>query len=247
MNTELKSYGGLRCRIFDNLPAGSAPQKLVVLCHGFGAPGDDLAQFGPELIRSSDAVQETCRFVLPEAPIDLGDHGIPGGRAWWPINMAALARINETRSFEELTTMEPPGMAEATDQLLQAIREAQDDSGVSNARTTLGGFSQGAMVTTNVVLDKGFNPELLVLFSGTLLNSQHWSAQADAHPSCSVLQSHGTLDMVLPFEPAESLRDMLVSAGFDVRFRSFAGPHTIPMEMLLELQQSLAAAPSNGE
>jgi phospholipase/carboxylesterase len=240
MNAELKTFGELRCRVLDDLPPGTLPQKLIILCHGFGAPGDDLAQLGPELINSNDAVAASCRFVFPEAPIDLSDYGIPGGRAWWPINMAELARINETRSFDDLTSMEPPGMADATDLLMAAVRAAQEESGVSDSQTILGGFSQGAMVTTNLVLDRGFCPQLLVLFSGTLLNSQHWKAQAANHPTCDVLQSHGTIDMVLPFEPAELLREMLLNAGFDVTFRSFRGPHTIPMEMLVELQQRLS-------
>lgn len=241
MNAELKTYGSLRCRVLDNLPAGCTPQKLVVLCHGFGAPGDDLAQLGPELIHSSPAVAESCRFVFPEAPIDLREHGIPGGRAWWPINMAELARINETRSFDDLTTMKPPEMSNATDQLQQAISEAQADAGLGDTATILGGFSQGAMVSTDLVLDRGFSPALLVLFSGTLLNSAHWAAQAKLHGGCSVLQSHGTIDMVLPLEPAELLRDLLSEAGFDVTFRSFHGPHTIPMEVLVELQQRLSS------
>ncbi|WP_077025974.1 alpha/beta hydrolase [Fuerstiella marisgermanici] len=239
LNNSQETYGGLTCRVIDALPQGQQPDAVMVLCHGFGAPGDDLAAFGPHLLSSSEDIAERYRFVFPEAPIDLTPMGMPGGRAWWPINMAQLAEINQTEDYSKLTTVEPPGMSAASDQLAATVKEIQAANGIDDSATVLGGFSQGAMVTSNIVLRDGFVPKLMVLFSGTLLNSEVWKKQAANHAGCPVLQSHGRQDMVLPFAPATLLRDMLTENGFDVDFHAFIGPHTIPMEVLTELMRQL--------
>lgn len=239
LNIQTREFAGLNCRVVDALPPDAKPGKLVVLCHGFGAPGDDLVGLGTHLIEASDSVAESCRFVFPAAPIDLSPMGLPGGRAWWEINMARLAEINQTRDYSQLTSMEPPGMKEASLQLADVVRRIQAASDVDDSSTVLGGFSQGAMISTNLVLNHQFHPALLVVFSGTLLCRSEWSSAAAAHGGCPVLQSHGRLDNVLPFEPAESLRDLFSENAFDVSFLAFEGGHTIPFEPLNELKEKL--------
>ena len=146
--------------------------------------------------------------------------------------MAKLAEINQTRDYDQLMLLEPPGMKEAEEMLNETLKAAMAISGVGESRVVLGGFSQGAMVSTNLVLTRNFRPVLLTLFSGTLLNRNHWQRLAESHQGCEVLQSHGRQDSVLPFAPAIELKDMLVAAGFHVEFIEFNGPHTIPMNVL---------------
>mgnify|MGYP003336907798 CR=1 FL=1 len=116
-------FHGLDCLVIHE--SNATPDLLVVLCHGFGAPGDDLADLGPWLMQNSPALAERCRFVFPAAPLDLAQYNMPGARAWWPINMAMLARINETQDFSQLTAMTPPGMHDAAQQLHTAINQMQ--------------------------------------------------------------------------------------------------------------------------
>lgn len=232
MNAVIKEFGGLTCRLIDQLPEGKQPERLIVLCHGFGAPGDDLAAFGPHLLQEKPSLAETTLFVFPAAPIDMSAVGIPGGRAWWQINMAALAQMHETRDYSDLNDVTPEGMQEATDQLEKCLEEIAAATGVPAEQTTLGGFSQGAMITTNLTLRSGTAFERLVLFSGTLVRREAWEQAATEHPGCPVLQSHGRQDMVLPFESAEKLRDLLDGGNFDVTFIPFSGGHEIPHPVL---------------
>src|ERR1700722_17433307 len=77
--------GGLRVRITggtDRDGGGNGP--VVVLLHGFGAPGDDLVS-----LWRTPRVPAATRFIFPEAPRELGP-GYMGGRAWWMIDMARL-------------------------------------------------------------------------------------------------------------------------------------------------------------
>ncbi|MBL7688273.1 MAG: hypothetical protein JNJ49_09570 [Bdellovibrionaceae bacterium] len=53
------------------------------------------------------------------------------------------------------------------------------------------------------------------------------------------LQSHGTLDFVLPFALAERLERVLVDAGLDGMLLPFRGGHEIPMPVLREWQSWL--------
>ncbi len=241
-NQSIQDFAGLQCLVFDNLPAGQMPTQLVVICHGFGANKDDLATFAPYLMQCDPAIADSCRFVFPDAPIDLTSQGMPGGRAWWEINMAKLAMMNQTQNYEELTTLTPPGLLEASQQLATAVREMQQAFELDDAATILAGFSQGAMISTDLVLRHAFHPRQLCVFSGTMLCRDDWTAFAAKHAGCPVLQSHGTVDMVLPFEPAEGLRDMLKANGFDVTFHSFYDGHTVPIEILDEVAVGLAKA-----
>ena len=239
MNTSIVDYAGLTCRVIDDLDVGATPELVVVLCHGYGASGADLADFGPHLIQGSPKIAQRCRFVFPEAPQDLTPLGMPGGRAWWPINMAQLAEAQQTRSYEVLTTVEPDGLQEASEQLANAVKEIQEASGVDDSSTVMGGFSQGAMVSTDVVLRRKLTPAQLVIFSGTLLCRDDWTRMAQEHSGCAVLQSHGKQDVVLPYAPSEWLRDMLSDNGFTVDFQPFNGPHTIPMRVLQNFAATL--------
>lgn len=239
-HSSITSLGSLRCRVLDALPADSKPKKLVVLCHGYGASADDLVDFGPMLLENSDAISNSCRFIFPAAPHDLASLGMPGGRAWWPINMARLAEMQQTRDFHELTHLEPPGMAEASAMLRECIAAALVQNNLTEADLIVGGFSQGAMVSTSVTLS-GLRPAVLAIFSGTLLHRTEWARLADLHPGCRVIQSHGYQDPLLPMSAAVELKDLLLNAGFDVSLTEFHGGHTIPMSALTSLQSAIEA------
>ena len=153
--------------------------------------------------------------------------------------MARLAEMNQTRDYDQLTLLEPPGMREAGTMLTEAIRAILADSKLAESQLVLGGFSQGAMVSTYVTLAEKIEPSLLALFSGTLLNRNEWKKLAEAHSGCAVLQSHGHQDPVLPFAPAVQLKEILIESGFTVEFIAFNGPHTIPMNVLQRLQEKI--------
>jgi len=235
----VRIFGSLRCTVIQSDTLDETHCGLVILNHGFGASGDDLVDIGAMMMDESEVVAARFRFVFPEAPIDLGPMGMPGGRAWWPINMAQLAEVNQTRDYSELTRISPPGMPEATSLLAAALHDMRTFYRVEEDRIVLGGFSQGAMISTHLTLSTGLQPALLALFSGTLLCRDEWTRLALAHPHCSVLQSHGFEDPILPFGAATELSEMLTDAGFEVDFIPFHGGHTIPMNVLQKLSERL--------
>ena len=239
LSKSVRTFGSLKCRVIQSDTLDEANSGLVILNHGFGASGEDLVDIGAMLMSESANIAAKFRFVFPEAPIDLGPMGMPGGRAWWPINMAQLAEINQTQDYSELTRISPPGMPAATLLLAAALQEMRTNYNAVEESIVLGGFSQGAMISTHLMLSTGFKPALLALFSGTLLWRDEWTRMAAAHPHCSVLQSHGFEDPILPFGAATELSKMLTDAGFDVDFVQFHGGHTIPINVMQKLSERL--------
>ena len=239
LSKSIRVFGSLRCTVIQSDTLDETHCGLVILNHGFGASGDDLVDIGAMMMDESEVIAAMFRFVFPEAPIDLGPMGMPGGRAWWPINMAQLAEINQTQDYSELTRISPPGMPEATSLLAVALQDMRSTYRVEHDRIVLGGFSQGAMISTHLTLSTGLQPAMLALFSGTLLCRDEWTRLAVAHSHCNILQSHGFEDPILPFGAATELSEMLTAAGFNVDFIPFHGGHTIPMSVLQKLSAGL--------
>ena len=125
--------------------------------------------------------------------------------------------------------------------LNETLRELKSLSGIESNQLVLGGFSQGAMLTAETVLNSDENPLCLIQMSGTLICEYQWLEKVSTHSGLSVLQSHGTVDPVLPYEASEWLRDLLIKGGCDVEFMPFHGGHTIPMEMIQRIGQLLNA------
>ena len=105
-------------------------------------------------------------------------------------------------------------------------------TGLGADRFVLGGFSQGAMVTTDLVLRTDDPPAAACLLSGTLLSEDDWREAAPARAGLPVLQSHGRGDPLLAFPEAEALRDLLAAGGLEVTFEAFDGQHEIPIQVL---------------
>ncbi len=130
----------------------------------------------------------------------------------------------------------PEGLAEARD-AMNAMLDALDAK-----KMILGGFSQGAMLAMDVALRSEREIAGLVLLSGTLLAEREWKPLMKARAGLRVFQSHGSEDPILPYALAVRLRDELASAGLDVTFEAFRGPHAIPPSVLHALSQWLARA-----
>ena len=164
---------------------------------------------------------------------------MPGGRAWWHLNMWKLQQAVATGQIRDLREELPDGLEFARQRLLAVIAEWSEQTGVPVSRFILGGFSQGAMLATDATLHLDENPAGLIVLSGTLLNEAEWRKLAPRHSGLSVLQSHGTDDPILPYMCAELLRDMLVEAGAKLEYVSFRGGHAIPMEVFDKVASTL--------
>lgn len=201
---------------------GGGDGPLVILLHGFGAPGDDLVS----LAGAIDPPAGT-RFLFPEGPLSL-NFGFGDARAWWIIDMNKIAQDRAAGRFRDPRMEVPKGLAPAREQVLALLDEVERRLDVDPGWTVIGGFSQGAMLACDVVLRTRRPFAGLVMLSGTLLCRHEWEPLMPARRGLSVFQSHGTHDDLLAHRFAEELRDSLIDAGLSVEWTSFRGGHEIP-------------------
>jgi phospholipase/carboxylesterase len=213
---------------------------VVVLCHGFGAPGDDLVPIG----RALPAAKGT-HFVFPEARLSLAEVlGMPQAlvgpaRAWWAIDMERLEKAMKTGEVRDMSREVPDGLAESRKALLSLV-DALAAEGIPSERIVLGGFSQGAMLATDVVLRDARKFAALVIWSGTMICETEWLPLMAARKDLPVYMSHGEDDPILPFSVAKHLEAELTKAGVTVQFRGFRGGHAIPPPVLSDVATLLA-------
>jgi phospholipase/carboxylesterase len=206
---------------------GRGDGPAILLCHGFGAPGDDLVGIG----RAVDP-GPGVRWFFPEAPIGLSF----GGRAWWQIDIMRIQALAMRGQQRQLAAETPPGLLEAREALEATIAELERSHGVRREALVIGGFSQGAMLTTELALHAERPFAGLLVLSGNLISEDRWTEAAKkTGPSIHALLTHGRRDAILPFEGAEVLRDLLVSAGADVDWLAHDGQHEIPYPVIQRL------------
>jgi phospholipase/carboxylesterase len=212
----------------DCLSFPGSTTRAVALFHGYGADMHDLAG-----LREWLDPEQRWHWYFPNGPLRIPMGGYGEGRAWFPIDMAALEeamRRGATRDFSAdssadfLTAVE---RAEAICQQLQA----------QHSELVIGGFSQGAMVTSHVAARGKISLKGLVLLSGNLVDRK--LLQACTPPVIPFLQSHGEQDAILGFKYAEALFALLTEKGMKGTWVPFRGGHEIPMPVLQRLKAFL--------
>jgi phospholipase/carboxylesterase len=222
--------GGLKVRLVggsDGHGGGDGP--LVMLLHGFGAPGDDLVPLADVI-----QVPGKPRWLFPEAPLSL-NMGFGDSRAWWIIDFARIQEDRAAGRIRDLSVEIPQGLALARERFLDFLKELPSQLPIDYKKTVIGGFSQGAMLTCDTVLHTDYPVAGLVQLSGNLLAQAVWGPLMRKRKGLPVFQSHGTQDDVLPNIGAERLRDALTQAGLAVEWHSFRGRHAIPDAVLRRL------------
>jgi phospholipase/carboxylesterase len=188
-------------------PRNHPARKLVVLCHGLGADGNDLIGLAPEWATTlPDAA-----FVAPNAPFPCD--GAPMGRQWfalWDRSQAELER--GVRMAEGILNHWLDGQLAAR--------------GLAPADCALMGFSQGAMTCLFAALRRPVPVACVLAYSGALLGAEKLAAELTAKPP--VLLVHGEADPVVPVAASRAAETALRAAGVPVTARYVPGlPHGI--------------------
>jgi phospholipase/carboxylesterase len=205
------------------------PKALTIVClHGYGADMRDLAPLAPEI-----PVTRPVRWIFPDAPEELEW----GGRAWFPIDVAAFEEAQRTGRPRDLSKGEPEGMSIARAEMKGLLEELS----VPWKSLVLMGFSQGAMMAVDLAMRAPEPPAGVVILSGTLVDRKVLAAAAAKHKGLPFFQSHGSVDPILGFAEALALEAELKTAGWTGALKRFEGGHAIPPEIIAELGAWLEA------
>ena len=183
-------------------PAKGQATHLVVLCHGYGADGNDLIGLAPHLQRALP----TAAFVAPHAPERCTVGG--AGYQWFPLSrfdQHELARGVEAAG---------PSLDAFLDSELKRLNLGGD-------RLALIGFSQGTMMALHVGLRRKRAPLAIVGFSGLLASPDKTPKFETAGPP--ILLTHGDADQTIPFPAMFQTAIALGDAGLAVRWHVSSG------------------------
>ena len=183
-------------------PQRGKATHLVVLCHGYGADGNDLIGLAPHWQRNLP----TVAFVAPNAPERCA--GSPTGFQWFPISRLDPGEMQK-------------GVESAADSLNAFLDGELARLELPPARLALVGFSQGTMMALHVGLRRGVKPAAIVGYSGMLARGQEMEPlPADTPP---ILLIHGDADAMIPCDAMFATAGMLGHAGACVQWHVAPG------------------------
>jgi phospholipase/carboxylesterase len=209
---------------------GSGPPTLVLL-HGYGSSAERWAPFTQTIQWPAPG-----RFVFPQGPdVMVRTDGAQDGRAWWPLDLRSYIPLGE--SAPNMSSARPPGLRSAA----SLIEDLLDNrAAVPRGPVILGGYSQGAMVASEVAFRSRVPLAALVILSGTLVDGRSWESQFGDRRGLPVFLAHGRQDKTLPFDAANRFRQKLEAAGLQVTWSPFNGGHEIPATVVIALNDFLA-------
>ena len=222
MKPAFKRIGDIDCLVVEGQP--EAP--CVVLFHGYGADAQDLYPFSMEL-----GLAKNINWVFPNGIIEVPLGPQWTGRAWFSIDVQALEKSMREGTHRDMSQLRPPEMDRAAKLTRGLIKSLQSQY----SKVIWGGFSQGAMLSTELALTADKKPPGLVLLSGTLLDQKNWQPMAEDAGPIPFFQSHGVSDALLSYVNAQRLFEMLTQAGWSGEFHEFSGGHEIPRAVITKL------------
>jgi len=188
------------------------------------------------LARERDALLFVPANYRPDhpAPFVLSLHGAGGNE------QSGLYPLHELADEAGFVLLAPAARRQTWDVILggygpdvafinHALEEVFARCSIDPTRLAIGGFSDGASYALSLGLTNGD------LFRRILAFSPGFMAPATQRGQPEIFISHGSRDEVLPIaSTSRRIVPQLEQAGYDVVYREFDGPHTVPPEIAVE-------------
>jgi phospholipase/carboxylesterase len=195
-------------------PAAGEPEGALALFHGRGADEHDLFPLLDLLDPERRLLGVTAR-----GPLSLP----PGGAHWYVVPRVGFP--------------DPETFHATYARLAPWLDDVLAEHGIEHARTVLGGFSQGTVMSYALGLGQG-RPRVagIMALSGFIPTVPDWEPDLERlAPDLPVAIGHGSLDPVIGIEFGHDARDRLTAAGAHVTYRESPIGHTIDPRFLGEL------------
>ena len=186
------------------------PEKIIVLCHGYGGDGKDISALALNWQRF---LPETI-FLCPNAPEICSVN--PQGYQWFDLSSEKEEAILE-KSLE------------AEKKLSIFLDQVLDNYQLQPKDLALVGFSQGCMMSLQVGLKKKEKINCLIGYSGKIINQKHLSKNIISKPKIFLM--HGENDTIVSPTYLLEAKEYLNNQGIKIKTKLFKNcEHRIPVE-----------------
>lgn len=192
--------------LFSVIRESTAPAPHLVLLHGLGADEHDLLGLAPYL---------DSRFKIES--VRAPKRSPWGGYSWFDIDFR-----------EEGIVVAEEDVRASLGQLIEFLASKKEP-------VWLAGFSQGAMMSLGVLLERPDLVRGVVAMSGRLLPF----FRPSEGPKPPVLATHGTYDPVVPVEDGRQAAAALKELGVEVDYREYPMQHEIDGDCLSDIDSWL--------
>ena len=184
--------------------------NAVILLHGYGGDGNDIA---PVTINWKRFLPNTI-FICPDGPETCSIN--PTGYQWFDLNSEDEEYITKKAS-------------EAEKILKEFIVEIKNEFNLLNSNICLSGFSQGCMMSINVGLSYKEKFAGIIGFSGKIINRNELNNRILSKPSTLLI--HGDQDEIVPPVNLLEAKDFFERNKIDITTKMLKGcGHNIPVE-----------------
>ena len=186
------------------------PENAVILCHGYGGDGKDISL----LANYWRAHLTKTLFICPDAPEKCA--ASPSGFQWFDL----MDQTPEQILSKSLV---------AENKLNKLIDEVKSKYSLSSNEITIGGFSQGCMLTLQVGIKRKDKINSIIGYSGRIINTEHLSKNINSRPN--ILLMHGDLDQVVTIESFLEAKEFFGNHNYKIQTKIFKNcEHRIPTE-----------------
>ena len=191
-------------------PEDKTINNAVILLHGYGGDGNDIA---PVTINWKRFLPNTI-FICPDGPETCSIN--PTGYQWFDLNSEDEEYITKKAS-------------EAEKILKEFIVEIKNEFNLLNSNICLSGFSQGCMMSINVGLSDKEKFAGIIGFSGKIINRNELGNRILSRPSTLLI--HGDQDEIVPPVNLLEAKDFFERNKIDITTKMLKGcGHNIPVE-----------------
>jgi phospholipase/carboxylesterase len=219
----------IHCCIYQHEIPDTKVRSVVVFLHGYCGSGEFLAQ--RLIVDCGLQFQEEVAAIFPQAPIliDNDKWAKNGDSAWWKYDRSRLDEFEfQKRPLLEIDE-EMPGLDQATVTIKEMVAKTKREIYPNLQRVMFAGFSQGAILATDLGLDSGVECAALGVFSGTLTKKKKWIEAIKKLPKgkIEIIQSHGKKDHILNIDQARELKVAFEAAGHIIFYYENEAGHAL--------------------
>ena len=186
------------------------PKNAVILCHGYGGDGNDISI----LANYWKAHLPDTIFICPDAPEKCV--ASPTGFQWFDL----MDQTSEQILAKSLV---------AENKLNKLIDEVKEKNNLKASEITIGGFSQGCMLTLQTGIKRKDKINSIIGYSGRIIDTDHLSNNINSRPNINLM--HGDIDQIVTIDSFLEAKEFFGKNSYDIETKIFKNcEHRIPTE-----------------